>query len=322
MVDNLAVLVIGALIIAGGIFLYYRSTSRRKAMLGGFVLVGLAVMIGSQSFTIIPTGSTGVRTTFGQIDQVSMQPGFNVKLPFIQKVALVNNKMQDVSLATGGERIWAESKDKVQVYMADVTVTYQISGERSAWIHANVSNYQNNLVSHDLVASSLKNATKALTTYDVTTRSVIEPLAQENIQTAVDEKYGEGTIYIRQVVINDMNFETTYNEAVEQKNIAMQRQEQQAIENQTNIDKANAEAEAALIAAEGRAAATVAEAEGAAEANRLIAQSLTDEVLTKEYIDAIAQWRPYVIGEGAYPTLQLPNGVAQGATNQASDTEG
>lgn len=311
---NLIIIVLGLLAAAGGVALSVKAKANGEKARGftkALVAVGLLVAVFGGSFVIIPTGYTGVRSVFGQVDQTPMSPGFNWIIPIVQNVERVNNKQQDIQIATadkeGPNYIWGESKDKVQVYMADVTITYQISPDRAAWIHANVSDYKNNLVSHDLVASALKNATKQLTTYDVTTRSAVEPLAAENVQRMIDEKYGEGTILIVKVVINDMNFEDTYNEAVEQKNIAMQRQEQQAIENQTNIDKANAEAESARIAAEGRAVAAIAEAEGIAEANRLVAESLTPEILQQGYIDAIGQWRPYVIGgDGAYPTFTLP----------------
>ena len=302
---NVIVLTVGFLLLLGSGVLFAKKKGGSPPIYM-LALAGLAVMILSQSFAVIPTGYTGVRSTFEQIDNTGLPPGFNAKVPFIQRITLVNNKQQDVSLATNNNRIWCESKDKVQVYMADITLTYQISPDRSAWLYANVTDYDKDLVSHDLAASALKNAAKSLTTYDVTTRSSIEPLALANVQRAVDEKYGEGTVRILMVVVNDMNFEETYNQAVEQKNIAAQKQEQQSIENQTNIDRANAEAEVARIQAEGRAMAAVAEAEGIAEANRVVADSITPQVLEWEYIQAIQQWRPQVIGDGAaYPTYSV-----------------
>ena len=48
-------------------------------------LVGVLVLILlACSYTIIPTGYTGVRTTFGQIDSKTVQNGFNWKIPLVQ----------------------------------------------------------------------------------------------------------------------------------------------------------------------------------------------------------------------------------------------
>lgn len=73
-------------------------------------LVAAVLFIFSCSFVIIPTGYTGVRTTFGQIDSVTMQNGFNWKVPFAQSVSMVNNKQQDLLF----EKIRFGLKQKVE----------------------------------------------------------------------------------------------------------------------------------------------------------------------------------------------------------------
>ncbi len=89
------------------------------------------------SFEIVPTGYTGVRTTFGQISNQIVPQGFNLKIPFAQNIKLVNNKQQDTVIKS---QIWGESFEKTPVYVSEVTVTYQIVSKRSAWIFANVTN--------------------------------------------------------------------------------------------------------------------------------------------------------------------------------------
>lgn len=63
------------------------------------IIGGLILLVFSQSFAIIPTGYTGVRITFGQIDNRTVQNGFNWKIPFVQSINQVNNKQQDISYA-------------------------------------------------------------------------------------------------------------------------------------------------------------------------------------------------------------------------------
>ena len=188
----------------------------------------------SSSFVIIPTGYTGVRSTFGQIDEVTVQNGFNWKLPFVQSVEVVNNKQQDIGFEG---QVWSETSERTAIYYEAITVTYQINPEKSAWIYANVSNYKDALVSQNLVASAIKASSKSLSDTDATNRSVIEPLAMENIQRSLDEKYGENVVYVNKVTISNADFEDSYNAAIAAKQQAQLNAEQQAIENQRAIEK-------------------------------------------------------------------------------------
>ena len=246
--------------------------------------LGLVLFIFGNSFAIVPTGYTGVRTTFGMIDQESCMPGYNAKTPFVQHITLVNNKQQDKHFH---DRVWSETTEQVVVYMEDVTVSYRIVPESSAWIFANVENWVENLVDENIVNSALKSASRKLTADIVTDRGVIEPSAKEELQTAVDSKYGENRIQILNVIIGNMDFEDSYNAAIAKKSEAMQEQQEQAIRNQTAIDKATAEAEAARVAAQGQADAERILAEGKAKANEILTNSITDATQKQ---DAIEKW--------------------------------
>lgn len=261
-------------------------------------LLGCLLVLVSQAFTIIPTGYTGVKITFGQISSEVIPHGLVWKAPFVERIETVNNKQQDIALISDDQnRIWGESSDKVQVYMADVIITYQISSERSAWIYSHVTEYASNLVSGGLVSSSLKAAANQLPATDVTNRGKIEPLAVEALQKAVDEKYGKDTVAIITIAINDMNFEDSYNEAISKKNIAQQEYEQAQIDNKKKVDIAQAEADAAKITAEGKAEAAIAEAEGQAKANKIIQDSITDVILKQEFYNKWDGQLPKVMGE-------------------------
>lgn len=247
------------------------------------IIVGIIIIILSRSFYIVPSGYTGVRTTFGMIDQESCMPGFNGLTPFVQKISLVNNKQQDLRFE---DRVWAETSEQTVVYMENVQVTYQIVPEASAWIYANVENWIEDLVDVDITSSALKSAARSLDASIVTDRSTIEPLAVECLQTAVDEKYGENRVLIKNIIINNMDFEDSYNEAIAKKSQAIQEQQEQEIRNKTMIDKAAAEAEAARQEAQGEADAELICAEGKAKANETISKSITDMTQMQDIIDA------------------------------------
>ena len=304
---GLAVLIIGAII-----------AFNKESVIGAItsVVLGAAIALFGMSFVIIPSGYTGVKTTFGQIAEETLPNGFNWKTPFIESIEIVNNKQQDAGFAQKDSKIWGETSEKVPVYMTDVTVTYQIDNEKSAWIYANVSDYKSQLISDAMVASALKNAAVQFTAEQVTVRSNIEPTAQKELQESLDNKYGENVVHILKVVINNMDFEDSYNEAINQKNLAAKQAEAQAIQNQIEIDKATKDAETQRIAAEAQATAETAKAQGEAdairikaeaeaEANRKLSESLTDNVLRNKLYDKWNGELPKVSNDSA-PLVSIP----------------
>ena len=311
---NFILIIIGLAVLIIGTIVAFNKKSTIRAIAS--VILGAAIALFGMSFVIIPSGYTGVKTTFGQIAEETLPNGFNWKTPFIESIEIVNNKQQDASFAQKDSKIWGETSEKVPVYMADVTVTYQIDNEKSAWIYANVSDYKSQLISDAMVASALKNAAVQFTAEQVTVRSNIEPTAQKELQESVDNKYGENVVHILKVVINNMDFEDSYNEAINQKNLASKQAEAQAIQNQIEIDKATKDAETQRIAAEAQATAETAKAQGEAdairikaeaeaEANRKLSESLTDNVLRNKLYDKWNGELPKVSNDSA-PLVSIP----------------
>lgn len=306
---NLALNLLGIAFIVGSIVLkititqfpsddYYESNENvvshnsTAGMIIGIVL-GIAFIILGNSFVIIPTGYTGVKSTFGQINEVTLQNGANFKIPFIQKIEKVNNKQQDIVFEG---QIWSETSERTALYYDGVTVTYQINPEKSAWIYANVSNYKENLVTQTLVASAIKTSSKELNSTDATNRGIIEPLSMKNIQAALDEKYGKDVVIINKVVIANTDFEDSYNQAIANKQTAQLAYEQQQIENKKKIEAAEAEAKVKTTQAKAEADAEVIKAQGEADANKLLNDSITDKILQQMYLD---KW------DGSLPRVSL-----------------
>ena len=237
------------------------------------IVVFAVILTVINSFEVIPTGYSGVKITFGQVSDVTLSPGFHFIVPYAQTVKLVNNKQQDKLFST---QIWGETAEMTTVYAQDVVITYRISSDKSAYIYANISADTDDLISYDLVASALKAAMKELEVKDVTNRGKIEPLACEKLAAQVETNYGPGVITVIKVTINQMDFEESYNQAIAEKQIAQQIYEKQQIENQTFIERAQAEADALLIKSKAEA-----------EANEILNKSLNGYIL--EYMK-IEKW--------------------------------
>lgn len=281
----------------------YKKVDKRYTLVP--VVAAIVLFVVSSAFVIIPTGYTGVRSTFGQINESVVQNGFNWKIPFVQSIEKVNNKQQDISFK---DRVWSETSERTAIYYEGITVTYQINPERSAWIYANVTNYKDALVSQNLVASAIKASSKSLSDTDATNRSIIEPLAQENIQISLDEKYGTGVVYVNKVTISGADFEDSYNAAIAAKQQAQLNAEQQAIENQRAIDKATADAQAMRTNAEAEAQAKLIAAEAEAQANELLEKSLTEMILRQMYINKWNGQLPNVMTGDDSTSIMVPSG--------------
>ena len=261
-----------------------------------FAVILIAFLL-IRSLTIVPTGYTGVKTSFGQIQETTIQSGkLNFTIPFVQSIHTVNNKQQDKHIE---DQIWGEASDKTPVYAADVIVTYQVLPEKSAWLYANVSDIKN-LLGDELIASAVKSAMSELGPEDVTNRTKVEPLAQRKLAESLNQKYGEGAVFINKVVINNMDFEEAYNTAIQQKSIAQQNADKQKIENEAAIAKAEADKQVAITNAEAEAQKTSIAADAQAEANRKIAESLSDTLI--EY-QKIQKW------DGKLPTVSGSNAL-------------
>lgn len=296
-------IVVGAIIIILGIVFAaknFKTGSRSEKSVAPviFLIIGIAVIFLSFCFQIVPTGYTGVRTTFGQVSENVVPQGFNLKIPFVQNIRLVNNKQQDITI---NAQVWGESSEKTPVYATEITVTYQIISDKSAWIFTNVTN-TDDLITQSLVSSAIKSAMVELPASEVTVRSKIEPMVKEKLAVSIDEKYGEGTISVLKVIINQMDFEESYNKAIADKSVALQRQAQQEIENNTAIAKAEADKKVAIANAEAKAEATRIAAEAEAEANRMLTESFTEAILKSKFYEKWNGELPKVMSDGTVIT--------------------
>lgn len=315
---NVLFVILGVISVVAGIVLLCVNAHRKSeydgAPIGGkagsraLIIAGALIFIAGFSFTIIPTGYTGVKSTFGQIDSSTMQAGFNWKVPFAQTIATVNNKQQDIKFSE--DKIWSETSSRTAIYYEGITVTYQISPDKSAWIYANVSDYENNMVSQSLVSSGIKSASKTLSDTDATNRSIVEPLVLKYVQGSLDEKYGEGVVTVNKVVITNADFDESYTNAVAAKQAAQLAAEKQAIENEKNVAAAEAEAKVKRTQAQAEADALKIKSEAEAEANKKISSSLNANILQEKYIEKWNGNLPDTMA-GDSATMLIPNSKSE-----------
>lgn len=294
----------------------WSNEKKQKSSIKGQVvltLIGVILLVISGTFSIIPTGYTGVRTTFGQIEEGTLPNGLVTQIPIAQSVKLVNNMKQDVRLAI--ERIEGESAEKVNLYIDNVLITYQINPESSSYLIRTFSDYDESNLLDNLSASAIKSAMKNIPAEDATNRNTVEPILKAAFQEKADEKYGKDVIIIHSVRCEgDLSREASYDQAIIEQNKLDQEAVRVAKENEIKVATAKADAEATREKAQGAADARVIEAKSIAEANEMLEESLTDGILSNKLIEKWNGVLPVFSGADGTMMLDVDKFINQGTT--------
>jgi len=108
-------------------------------------------------------------------------------------------------------------------------------------------------------------------------------------------------------IITDLTLGTPEADAETQKSIDARVKASQENElKKTQIENAKLDSEQKRIVAEGEAAAGIIQAEGEAKANEVLQQSISPELLQKEYIEKWDGKEPLVKGEGTSAIINIP----------------
>lgn len=189
----------------------------------------------------------------------------------------------------------------------DLTFTYQYNIDSVAKVFTQFKGQSGKEVRDTFIKPNIISWTKEV----VAKYKVADILGsqRENINKALTEylsgKFETYGITISNVSLINLEVDSKTAEAINAKIEAQQKAETQAINNQANIDKAEAEAqvkktqaqaeaEAMMIKAQAEADALLIQSQAEAEANRQIAESLDKNLLDKMYFDA---W------DGKLPTM-------------------
>ena len=261
------------------------------------ILVIVAVIIISSAVTIVPAGSTGVVMTLGKVSDSVMQEGLNFKIPFVQTVSVVNNKIQVVEVDAP-----AVSKD-LQTVNSVIAVNYRVGFDSSANIYKNVGQDYQTVLLLPAVQESIKSVTAKYTAEElITMRSQVGV----EIKSTLEEKVNEYGIIIEKFNIVNFDFSAEFNSAIEAKQVAEQNLIKTKTEQEQAIVIAEAEAKRKIIEADAEAESVLKKAEAQAEANRKLAASLNDTIV--EY-EKVQKWNGELpMATGGTPIFDLSGG--------------
>ena len=231
----------------------FRLEDNKKIIIIG--IIGLVIFITIlSSFQTIRSGEVGLRVRFGKIIDSNLKEGFNLKVPYIEKIVKVNIKVQKVERETS-----AASKD-LQDINTKIAVNYRIEANKASNLYKTVGNSYEETILEPVIEESVKSVISKYTAEEtITKRSEVSSESLKVLQEKV-QKYG---IIIDNFNIINLSFSAEYSKAIEEKQVAEQK-----------LATAKLESEAKIV-----------EAEAAKKANDLLKQSLTDELIEKQFIE-------------------------------------
>ena len=294
-------------------------------------LVGIilaVVLLVLSVVTIVPTGYTGILTTFGRVEDRTIGSGINIIAPW-QKIVKMDNRTQKVQIATS-----AFSSDIQQVDLS-LSVNYCIDQTTAQNLYKTVGiNYYDNIMypriqENTKAVFSQYSAENLIAKRDSLSDQIMDTTAREL------QKYG---ITIVSSAIEDIDFTDAFTNAVEAKQVAAQNkltaeteQAQKTMEEEAtakrSVISANAEAEKAVIAAQAdlevvqiQAEASLYAGQREAEMNQRISEALTDKLIDYYWIK---QWDGQlpttVLGDSSSYMIDLTGQPAPAAAEQPAE---
>lgn len=206
--------------------------------IGIIVLIFLIIIL--SSLKSVPTGTVGVKTRFGAVQKSVINEGMNLKIPFIEKIVLINCKTQKIETTSEG------STRDMQTVDVSIAVNYNVIKETANSLYQNVGLNYEEIIIKPAMLESIK-ATMAQYTAEelITKRAEIS----ENIKQILITKISDSGFSVTGFNITDINFSDSYNQAIEKKAVAQQEVEtakanleKQQIENNQKISVAETEA--------------------------------------------------------------------------------
>lgn len=247
-----------------------------KKILIPVAIVIVLIIIVANSIAVVDAGHTGVVVTMGKVNEGTLQEGMHFKIPFIQDVVIIDNRISKLEVNTE-----AFSKD-LQSVKTVLAINYRVDAAKSDSIYKNIGpNYED-----VLMTPAVNEVLKAITaTYTAEQSVTNRQLISDGLVTGLNEKLNEIGLYVTDVNIIDFDFSDSFVTAIEEKQVAQQQLLKAETEKKTRITNAEAEAEAIKIKAQAEA-----------EANEIISQSLTDTVIENKKIEKWDGVLPRVIG--------------------------
>ena len=264
-------------------------------------LIFSIVLLVVSCVSYVPTGYTGIITTFGKVHDQALDAGINFHAPW-DSVIKMNNREQKLPFT-----LQAFSAD-IQEVSVTGSVNLNINKSTAMNLYKEVGTDYINIIANPRILEDVKTVFSRYSAENLIAQR--SSLSGEIAKLLTDDLQNVG-LNIINVAIEDIDFSDAYTNSVEAKQVATQEkqraqtmQEQQTMEAQQAAERQKIAAEAAAevqkINADAAAYAVKVQAEAQAAANHELATSLSDELIR---YNTVNQW------DGKLPTISTDNAM-------------
>lgn len=206
------------------------------------IIVIFLIITFFNSFKTIPTGFVGVKTRFGQVQDTMLNEGLNLKVPFIEKIVLMDCRTQKTEYT-----MEASSKDLQKISNFKIAINYNITNDTANKLYRSVGVDYKSIIVEPAIQEAMKATVANYTAEElITKRNEVSEFALNKLSP----KLQENGITLTSLNILDLAFSNEFDTAVEQKQIVEQETqkaqyelEKARVENQKKIENAQADAE-------------------------------------------------------------------------------
>lgn len=247
--------------------------ARNKSWVRIVILVFFIIVILGNPFVIIPAGERGVLMQFGKVQEEILGEGLHLIFPLVNTVQKLSVRIQKQDISAE-----ASSKDLQEVF-ADVALNWQIIPTESNLIYQEIG--QEAAIINKIINPAIEEVLKAVMA-KYTAEEIITKRGE--VKAEVDElltqRLGNYHIKVADISLVHVHFSQKFSEAVEAKQIA----EQEAKKAGFMVLKSLREAEVKINLAKGES-----------EAQKLLKENLTPEIIQMKNIEKWDGKLPLVI---------------------------
>ncbi|MBD2022050.1 prohibitin family protein [Leptolyngbya sp. FACHB-36] len=258
-------------------------SARTLSVASQLTLVILLVMLLSASFAVVSAGNRGVLMQFGSVQDTVLGEGIHPIIPLVNTVKSLSVRVQEQEISAE-----ASSKDLQEVF-TDVALNWHIIPQEANAIFQQIGD-EVAIIDHiiDPAVEEVLKAVMAQYTAEeiITKRGAVKAAVDDQLKLRLANYH----IDVDDISLVHVRFSQRFRDAVEAKQVA----EQDAKRAEFLAQRAMREAEAKVNLAKGEA-----------EAQRLIRETLTPELIQKQAVDRWNGNLPLFVGEGSLKLIDL-----------------
>jgi len=270
------------------------------------VLLLVVLVSAKQFFLTVPAGHNEVATMFGKVYDVPYDEGFHIVNPLLRFTRF------DLRQQTRTwQKVQVPSQDKLKTSM-DVSVTFRLDGPRTPKIYQETGRLEDVIIKHitPKVRSLLREAGKTVKQSQDFYLDMVQQQMQTYMEDGLTSYLEPKGVIVQAVLFRDITLPSVVTSAViqtkerqeqlerekAQLKIVEQQAQQQVKQAEAKQEAAKSEAKAVKIHADAKAYRIEKEAVAQARANKLLAESVTEELIR---YNSIQKWN------GEYPQTLL-----------------